>query len=430
MNPNEGTLSQYRINNRRLVVLAATVCHATLISAQDRGVSIRDTAGIRIVENVSPLWTARTARHLNPAPSLTIGSAAGSAEEQFGGLQDAVRLSDGSIVVADEKNSELRVFGGTGKFVRKIGQRGEGPGDFRGIWTMFRLPGDTILVWDITLHRLTWFTVDGKARRTLAVDHPPSVTGPRGGLATSDVFVAGPVEGGGALGSHGTIRFNPPTGYFADTLFAVHVTPSGKLAPLARLPRAVFYEYAPGGKGYSTSGIQPLTVEASLAAGARSLFYTDGVHFDIREYRLDGKVMRIVRLRRAATPVTEKDIAAFRARDLEETRQSTIHSNATPDVRQGIVDFEQAMLNWVSFPKTLPAFTALKLETNGGIWVREYGDTAQVQHWDSFDRSGRLLGVVDFPAGIEVLEIGADYVLGRFRHQDDVESVRLYRFTR
>ena len=413
-----------------LVVLAAALCQAHPLTAQDRGAVIRDSVGIHIIENVAPAWTTRTARHLDPAPALTIGSAAAAAEEEFGRLQAAVRLSEGSVVVADEKNSELRVFNAAGKFVRKIGQRGEGPGDFRGIWGVFRLPGDTILVWDITLHRLTWFMADGKVQKTLAVDHPPSVTSPRGGRATSNVFVAGPLEGGGALGSHGTIRFNPPTGYTADTLFAVRVSPSGKLAPLARLPREVFYSYAPGGKGYSTSGIQPLTAEASLAAGARSLFYTDGVHYEIREYALDGKVMRIIRVRRAARPVTEKDIAAFRARDLEETRQSTIHGKATPNTRQELVDFEQAMLNWISFPKTLPAFTALKLEPNGGVWVRDYGDTAQIQRWDSFDRSGRLLGEVDFPAGIEVLEIGGDYVLGRFRDQDDVESVRVYRFAR
>jgi hypothetical protein len=419
-----------RINNRTLVIFAAALCQTYPVTAQDPGAVIRDSAGIHIVENVTPLWTAASARHLSSTPTLSLGTADGAPEEQFGKLQSAVRLSDGSIVVADRKNSELRLFNPDGKFVRRIGQGGEGPGDFRGLWTIFQRPADTILVWDIYLHRLTWFTADGKVRRTLAVEHPASVLDPHGGRATSNVFVAGPLEGSGALGSHGTIRFNPPTGYTADTLFAVQVSPSGKLAPLARLPREVFYSYAPGGKGYSTSGIQPLTAEASLAAGGHSLFYTDGVRYEIREYALDGKVMRIIRVRRAAMPVTDKDIAAFRARDLEEARQSTIHGKATPNTRHELVDFEQAMLNWISFPKTLPAFTALKLEPNGRVWVREYGDTAQVQHWDSFDRSGRLLGAVDFPAGIEVLEVGADYVLGRFRDQDDVESVRLYRFTR
>ena len=370
------------------------------------------------------MWTARTARHLESSPALSLGTAVGAQEEQFGKLQSAIRLSDGSIVVADEKNFELRIFDAAGSFIRKIGRRGEGPGDFRSVWALFRLPADTILVWDIIQHRLSWFTADGKLRRTLAVEHPASMLDPRGRRSTSNVYVVGPLDRGGVVGSHGTIRFNLPTGYIADTLFAVKASPLGKLAPLARLPRAVFYEYAPGGRGYSASGTQPLTAEASLAAGGHSLYYTDGVHYDIREYGLDGKVTRIIRMLRAAAPVTDKDIAAFRAGDLEETRQAVGDSKAAPEQ----LEFERALLQWISFPKTLPAFTALKLEPNANIWAREYGDTMAVQHWDAFDRAGRLLGVVDFPGGMDVLEIGADYVLGRFRDQDDVESLRLYRF--
>lgn len=403
------------------------MCNTSALLSQDRGATIRDSAGIHIVDNVTLLWTARTARHLNSAPELTLGSAAGVAEEEFGKLQAAVRLSDGSIVVADTKNSELRVFNAAGKFVRKIGQKGEGPGDFRGIWTMFRLPGDTILVWDMRLHRLTWFTADGKARRTLVVDHPAEVTDAHGQRMGFSLFVFGPLQDGGVLAYHGPAKVNPPTGLYSDSMSVSHVSPDGKLSSVATLFMGESYVYEPTVPGPVTFGVRPFTVNASVATGPRSLWYTNGARYEIREYAVDGKLLRIIRLRHAATPVTNADIAAFRVRDLEETRQEQIHGK-TP--RQQIIDFEEAALSWISYPKTMPAFSALMLESNGNAWVREYGDSTKVQHWDVFDRSGRLLGAVDFPAGIDVFEIGSDYVLGRFRDQDDVESVRLYRFAR
>jgi hypothetical protein len=43
-----------------------------------------------------------------------------------------------------------------------------------------------------------------------------------------------------------------------------------------------------------------------------------------------------------------------------------------------------------------------------------------------YDRDGRLLGEVGRPAGVGVLEIGRDYMLGIWRNEDDVEFVRIY----
>ena len=46
--------------------------------------------------------------------------------------------------------------------------------------------------------------------------------------------------------------------------------------------------------------------------------------------------------------------------------------------------------------------------------------------WVVFDGSGRMLGSVTTPAGLEVTEIGEDFVLGIWRDELDVQHVQLY----
>jgi len=49
--------------------------------------------------------------------------------------------------------------------------------------------------------------------------------------------------------------------------------------------------------------------------------------------------------------------------------------------------------------------------------------------WLVFDPAGRLLGEVEMPAGLEVFEIGEDYVLGLVRDDLDVERLMLHPLT-
>jgi hypothetical protein len=43
-----------------------------------------------------------------------------------------------------------------------------------------------------------------------------------------------------------------------------------------------------------------------------------------------------------------------------------------------------------------------------------------------FDPAGVYLGDVEMPERFRVFQIGADFVLGQWRDEDDVEHVRLY----
>lgn len=57
------------------------------------------------------------------------------------------------------------------------------------------------------------------------------------------------------------------------------------------------------------------------------------------------------------------------------------------------------------------------------------GDTAQAA-WTVLSPSGRVLGTVHVPRGLNVRQIGGDWLLGVAVDSDEVEHVRLYRLKR
>jgi hypothetical protein len=70
-------------------------------------------------------------------------------------------------------------------------------------------------------------------------------------------------------------------------------------------------------------------------------------------------------------------------------------------------------------------------DPDGNLWVLAYtrpGD--ERRSWTVFAPEGRALGTVETPPGLRIMEIGADYVLGVWRDDLDVEHVRMYRLDR
>jgi hypothetical protein len=71
-------------------------------------------------------------------------------------VTSAVRLPSGKLAIANAGTSEIRYFGAKGGYLRRVGRRGEGPGDFSGssmyLWAS---GGDGLTVYDGGIFRLT-----------------------------------------------------------------------------------------------------------------------------------------------------------------------------------------------------------------------------------------------------------------------------------
>ena len=88
-------------------------------------------------------------------------------EHDFADADEAVQLSDGSVVVANRGEQELLWFSPTGSRLRRVGRRGSGPGEFRGLNSVAVTHGDTVLAFDGSSLRLTVLSPSGDIAATL-----------------------------------------------------------------------------------------------------------------------------------------------------------------------------------------------------------------------------------------------------------------------
>lgn len=94
---------------------------------------------------------------------LTIGDDESAPREYLFGRIVGVRTdADGNIYVADQKTMNVRVFGPGGDYLRTIGTRGRGPGEFSHITSMHVDRQNRLVVADNMNSRFTWFAPDGE----------------------------------------------------------------------------------------------------------------------------------------------------------------------------------------------------------------------------------------------------------------------------
>jgi hypothetical protein len=63
---------------------------------------------------------------------LALGGPEAQGDDVFGQISDVVVDEAGSLYVLDRRNDHVKVFDASGKYLRTIGRRGQGPGEFEG----------------------------------------------------------------------------------------------------------------------------------------------------------------------------------------------------------------------------------------------------------------------------------------------------------
>ncbi len=101
---------------------------------------------------------------------VRLGSLDG-AHDAFGRVMDVALSRSGRIVVADDQNYNVVVFGPDGRYVGTMGRKGQGPGEFVSPWKVAVDAQDSVFVWDAGLARISVFRPDLRFRRSFAV--PP-----------------------------------------------------------------------------------------------------------------------------------------------------------------------------------------------------------------------------------------------------------------
>lgn len=366
---------------------------------------VRDSAGIAIVENTSPLWREGEAWRLTDEPVIHIGVVEGDPEYQLHRVAGVVRLDDGRIAVANGGTSDIRFYDPSGRFVSSTGQAGDGPGEFRNLGTFFRL-GDSLVAYDHQLRRVSVFDDRGTFARSFPLEaqgrsglYPIGVLGDRTLLVSSYVvFMPGEAKPGVSRDS---------VVYFRYDLDRAAVDSIGRFAVNEFLVQA-------NERGMSVQPL-PFGMRASRSAHDRGFFYGTSERYEIGKYSADGALEMLIRRAVAPRRLTSADIDAYREELLAQAGEA-----GRQEVERHVAE--------TPFPETMPAFGELRVDVEGNLWVAEFLSPADRHppRWTIFAPDGQMLGTVETPDRFDIHEIGRDYVLGVWIDEFDVQYVRLY----
>lgn len=344
---------------------------------------------------------------LTAVEELRLGSFDGPEETTFGYIAALGVDEDGTMYVADTQVPAIRVFAADGDYLRDLGGRGEGPGEFTALRGLAALSGGGVAVW----HEMDQLSV---------------------------------FDGTGQFVDRFRMRFSsiaggPGPSVVADTAGHIFVrTTSGRPSPEAPLIiRYAWVHYTTEGELIDSiippdrrvEGTPPAFRIETLSFPSPHEYFVEGRNDEYALHRplTDG---RVVRIERPYEPIPIDD----------QERQQW----------QDYVDewFRRRDQRSTSIQAVKPAWRQLYVGGDGRIWVSRYVEAEhhpghvsraaerggwptiewlEPQVYDVFDPRGSLLGSVTFPIASEILFARGQRVWTLERGEYDEPYVVRYR---
>jgi len=362
-------------------------------------VMVTDSAGIQIVESAAPAWRDAVGWTILPEPDVQIGVVEGDLPYEFQRVAGAIRLANGSIVIADGGTNEVRIFDAGGRHVRSVGRTGQGPGEYEYIRGLMSCGGDAIYAFDLNW-QLKVYDTAGALQREHTMLQP--------GVSRSPYALSCSSSGNFVMSGWGDMMAQP--GFYQATSPVYVLDGSGGV--LSELGEFISSERIASERG---SRPHPFGRAVSFAMNDDEVYVGTGEAMQLLVYGLDGELRRIVRGPSPDLAIRSEHVAAYR-------------ESVMRNVREAQRAATERELRDMPMPERFPAFTETRMARDGHVWLRRFVPPGGAgAPWSVFAADGAYLGDVEMPEGLRVTEIGGDYVLGVHRDDMDVERVRLYR---
>ena len=365
-------------------------------------------------------------------------------KEPFSCVSGLRELSDGRIVVADQREKLLQIINLRTGAVTKVGREGQGPGEWSVPAGLFASKGDTTLLWDMGNRGFLTINPDGTTGKAFAATITSGamtmVATPRGVDRQGRVYVPGSdfteAPGGGrpvAADSTAILRYDPPTGK-VDTLGFLR-NPKPNIETSSRGEARMVMIMAP-------NPMLPQTAWTVTADGRIAIVHPEPYHLEwltASKTKTVGPTIRYQRL-----PVTQADKEAPPGPN---NCSITISMGGPPgggggatrggvSVGGGAQGGERRIVppreDW---PEFKPPFQGggrtggnVIAAPNGDIWVlRTRAANDGVPTYDVFDARGQLTGRIALPKGTRFVAFGNGTIYLTRMDEDDLLYIQRYR---
>lgn len=395
------SLHRSNIPSVLLGVILFAACEGT--GPPETFVSVRDSAGIRIVET-SADTRLEAPWELAEQPEWVVGELEGDPAYLLSHVAGAMQLPTGEVVIANRGTNEVRFYGPDGSLERTRGGEGQGPGEFQYLRALGRCHPQGFVAFDLNW-QMNVYANDGAFLEKTTLRTPVGVT---------------PYEV--ACDPHGHILMigwgrdateGPTEGFYQAHDEVLLTTPDGRIE--AELGRRLASERIGSRHG---SRPHPAGRATVFALHEDRVFVGSGERFEVEIRGLDGSLQG--RLRGPRIPLAVTDSVKERVLQALLTDAS---AERHADIRNDFAEWE--------WPVSLPAYTALQVDSEGIVWLRAFSaDPSSPELWSLMDPENGYLGDLSLQPRQELLEAGHDYILVVTRNELDVERVEKYELLR
>ena len=312
--------------------------------------------------------------------------------------------SRGNVYVAD-RSSQLLVFSPDGSLLRKLGRKGQGPGEFDYLVDVQVLPRDTVYAFDGGLSRVTAFAPRSDRAAYSVNVGTNSMLFPywvRTAASTRSIFAAyrAAVGEGDGRGPHGRRKdvlriLNPDGSIRRDSVVSFDE------AEMLMLHGAV--------EGAANN---PFARQAVFALGGDDRLYAawSGA-LAVGVYSADGRRIRTIRPAVAPTPRRISD------RDRDSVVQALARTVPAAEVRRAFTEIGSE--SW-------PLFRDMVVDDAHRVWLGLLGRRGEPVHWTAFDQEGARVASMDLPESVSLRVVRGRMAYGVELDPDDVPRVVVY----
>jgi hypothetical protein len=383
----------------------------------------RDSAGMPIYEHPADALQRAPLIVMDTAPMAVLTQ---SGDDDFARITMATFLSDDRIAFADGAENTVRIHAADGAALRRIGRKGEGPGEFSGIYGLISFADDSIAVTSMGQQRITVIHPDSGVVRVFGATLRGTGVGYglAGSLADGSWLLVPTMSALGAADA-ATDGVRPSLPIVIVREDGSNMAPQDTVTMTLGTPM-VTRELRVGGEVVQARG-QPLWAPMAVsAAWDGELANTANEEWRIDRYAADGEWRGRILVDVAKVATTD---AMFNS-----NREASVRRwEALPENQRGGRSREDFVASLDNQPRSesIPPIGRMYVGSDQVLWVQDYPIIrGEGSPWfTALDTSGRILGRLEIPAEAKVLAFGKDRVLLSRSDADGVAEVTVHRIS-
>lgn len=374
------------------------------------------SVGLSVVASVVLVASSTAAESQDRSPSLS--AAEWSASDGLSVIRGVGALADGRLLIADQRERQLYIAARDGS-LSTYGSIGEGPGEYRSVFTITRGAGDTLLVYDAVNRRVLRVAPDGTQGADINL---PIELLRTGGLA--------PVAGRDATGR---------LYWDGDAMGELNGMPKRAAVHRVRawVPGATTVTIVAPLRDHADARhaqrFHPLSArDAYVVAPDGRVGVLSATDYRLRWYRANTLVSEGPALSYTPVPVTAREREAFR---LKQSQQPASGMRGPPGQRaEGTrvvsPEMREAFPDEL-FPETLPPFDAetLRRAANGDVWVtRSAPAGTRAFTVDIIREDGQRRALLRLPEGRRLVAVEREGIYLARVDEDGLEWLERYAY--